>query len=58
LDELSNALHAGGNWNNAANASSQARNANNYRWNTNTNISGRSLADSGESNQLAESTPD
>jgi len=31
-------LHAGGNWTNASNASSQARNANNYRWNVNTNI--------------------
>jgi hypothetical protein len=32
-------LLAGGNWNNGTNCGSRSRNANNYRWNTNTNIS-------------------
>ena len=34
-------LHAGGNWNNTTNCGSRCRNANNYRWNTNSNIGGR-----------------
>ena len=34
-------LHAGGNWNNAANCGSRCRNSNNVRSNVNTNISGR-----------------
>ena len=38
-------LLAGGNWNNGTNCRSQSQNANNYRWNTNTNISARFLAD-------------
>ena len=38
---------AGANWNNGTNSRSQARNANNYRWNTNTNISGRLASDTG-----------
>ena len=37
-------LLAGGNWNNGSNAGSQCRNANNYRWNTNSNI-GRHFAE-------------
>jgi hypothetical protein len=41
-------LLAGGNWNNGTNCSSQSRNANNYRWNANTNISRRFLADTGK----------
>ena len=40
-------LIAGGNWSNAANAGSRSRNANNYRWNTNTNIGCRFGADTG-----------
>ena len=40
-------LIAGGNWNNAANAGYRCRNANNYRWNTNSNIGGRFAADTG-----------
>jgi retron-type reverse transcriptase len=35
-------LLAGGNWNNGTNCRSRARNANNYRWNTNSNIGARS----------------
>jgi RNA-directed DNA polymerase len=38
-------LHAGGNWNNSSNCGSQCRNANNYRWNTNTNIGARFASD-------------
>ena len=38
-------LIAGSNWNNEANSGSQSRNANNYRWNTNTNISSRASVD-------------
>lgn len=41
-------LIAGGNWNNGANCGSRSRNANNYRWNTNTNIGCRFCADTGE----------
>lgn len=48
LVNLLESLHAGGNWNNGANAGSQCRNANNYRWNTNTNISSQFLADPGD----------
>lgn len=40
-------LHAGSNWNNGTNCGSQCRNANNYRWNTNTNIGTQFLADPG-----------
>ena len=40
-------LLAGLNWDNAANCGSQSQNANNYRWNTNTNISAQFLADPG-----------
>ena len=40
-------LLASGNWNNAANAGSQCRNANNYRWNTNTYIGRRRCTDTG-----------
>lgn len=40
-------LLAGGNWDNGANCSSQSRNANNYRWNTNTNIGRRAGVDTG-----------
>ncbi len=40
-------LIAGGNWNNAANCGSRCRNANNYRWNTNTNIGARFVSDTG-----------
>ena len=43
-------LIAGGNWNNGTNCRSQSRNANNYRWNTNSNIRGRFTADTGNSN--------
>ena len=52
---LSGELLAGGNWNNAANAGSQARNANNYRWNTNSNIGFRGVTriQVNESNSLA-----
>lgn len=52
---LSGGLLAGGNWNNAANAGSQARNANNYRWNTNANIGVRlaTRIQGYESNSLA-----
>lgn len=35
-------LHAGGNWNNGSNCGPRCRNANNSRWNTNTNIGSRS----------------
>jgi len=45
-------LIAGGNWNNAANCGSRSRNANNYRWNTNTNIGARFVADTGLRNEL------
>ena len=41
-------LIAGGNWDNAANAGSRYRNANHYRWITNTNIGCRFCADTGE----------
>lgn len=41
-------LLAGGNWNNAANCGSRYRNANNYRWNANTNIGARFVSDTGE----------
>jgi len=44
---LDEGLLAGGNWNNGTNAGSRARNANNYRWNTNTNIGTRFAADTG-----------
>ncbi len=40
-------LLAGGNWNNAAYAGSRCRNANNYRWNTNTNIGSQFASDTG-----------
>ena len=40
-------LHAGGNWNNGTNCRSQSRNANNYRWNTNSNIGLRRQSDTG-----------
>ena len=45
---MSRQLLAGGNWNNAANAGSRSRNANNYRWNTNTNIGARFASDTGQ----------
>jgi len=45
LSERADRLIAGGNWNNGTNCGSRSRNANNYRWNTNTNISARFLAD-------------
>jgi hypothetical protein len=38
-------LNAGGNWNTGSNAGSRYRNANNYRWNTNTNIGRQFAAD-------------
>lgn len=38
-------LLAGSNWDNGTNCSSQSRNANNYRWNTNTNIGRRASVD-------------
>ena len=41
-------LHAGGNWSNGTNCRSQCQNANNYRWNTNSNISCQFCADTGE----------
>jgi len=41
-------LIAGGNWDNGVNAGSRSRNANNYRWNTNSNIGCRFCADTGE----------
>ena len=47
VDEFNGKLLAGGNWNNGANCRSQSRNANNYRWNTNTNIRARLLTDPG-----------
>jgi len=40
-------LLAGANWNNGTNAGSRARNANNYRWNTNSNYGCRFAADTG-----------
>ena len=40
-------LLASGNWNNETNCGSQCQNANNHRWNTNTNISARFLVDPG-----------
>jgi len=40
-------LLAGGNWNNGTNCRSQCRNANNYRWNTNTNIGSQFASDTG-----------
>jgi hypothetical protein len=40
-------LIAGGYWNNGTNCRSQSRNANNYRWNTNTNIGARFASDTG-----------
>ena len=48
LEDYVEALIAGGNWNNAANAGSRSRNANNYRWNTNTNIGARFASDTGQ----------
>ncbi len=47
VGEFNNVLLAGSNWNNGTNCRSQSRNANNYRWNTNTNISSQFLADPG-----------
>jgi len=47
LIESQRPLLAGMNWNNGTNCSSQGQNANNYRWNTNTNIGGRALSDLG-----------
>jgi len=41
-------LIAGGNWDNGVNCGSRGRNANNYRWNTNSNIGCRFCADTGE----------
>ncbi len=41
-------LLAGSNWDNGTNCRSQSRNVNNYRWNTNTNISRRAGVDTGE----------
>ena len=38
-------LIAGSNWNNEANCGSRSRNANNYRWNTNTNIGRQARVD-------------
>ena len=38
-------LLAGMNWTNETNCRSQGQNANNHRWNTNTNISARFLTD-------------
>lgn len=40
-------LLAGGNWNNGTNCGSRYRNANNYRWNTNSNIGARRRSDTG-----------
>lgn len=43
-----NRLHAlicGGNWNNGVHCGSRAVNANNYPWNSNTNIGGRGVCD-------------
>jgi len=40
-------LIAGANWNNGLNSGSQARNANNWRWNANSNIAGQFAADTG-----------
>ena len=40
-------LHAGGNWNNGTNCGSRCRNANNYRWNSNSNIGARFASDTG-----------
>jgi len=45
-------LLAGGNWTNATNAGSRYRNANNYRWNTNSNIGARFASDTGSKQQL------
>ena len=47
VDEFNGKLHAGSNWNNGTNCRSQSRNANNYRWNTNTNIGSQFLTDPG-----------
>ena len=44
-DTAQSSLLAGMNWNNGANCRSQGQNANNYRWNTNSNIGARFLAD-------------
>jgi len=44
-DTAQSSLLAGLNWNNGTNCRSQSQNANNYRWNTNTNISAQFLAD-------------
>ena len=40
-------LLAGSNWDNGTNCRSRSRNANNYRWNTNTNIGRRAGVDTG-----------
>lgn len=40
-------LHASGNWNNGSNCRSQSRNANNWQWNADSNISSQFLADTG-----------
>jgi hypothetical protein len=42
---VQSSLLAGMNWNNGTNCGSQSQNANNYRWNTNSNISAQFLAD-------------
>jgi hypothetical protein len=46
-DALQQSLLAGSNWDNGTNCSSQCQNANNYQWNTNSNIGTRFLADPG-----------
>jgi len=38
---------AGANWSNGANSGSRSRNANNYRWNLNSNIGCRGRSDTG-----------
>ena len=48
LKDYVEALIAGGNWNNATNAGSRYRNANNYRWNPYTSIGSRLASDTGK----------
>ena len=45
---------AGMNWSNSTNCRSQSQNANNYRWNTNTNNTCRGHTDTGFEQLLAE----
>ncbi len=46
------ALHTSGNWTNGTNCRSRSQNANNTRWNTNSNIGSRRHSDTGRSSQI------